>query len=287
VTHLLNGLLMILIALGLGILLARRLGMTWRLWWIGAAAFVLSQVGHIPFNSLVGLAFKNGWLPAPPETWKPFFNPIFLGLSAGLWEGLFRYGAFRWGAREARSWGKALMVGAGHGGIEAIILGMLVLFTLLQMSAVRGLDLSSVVPADQLAAAQEQVKAYWSYPWYYPFLGALERVFALTLHLAASVLVVQVFIRRQAFWLWLAILWHALVDGTAVAIAPLVSPYAIEGVLALFALASLGIVFALRAPEPAVEEAIPEQLTGKPEVAPALADVPETDENLDETRYQG
>ena len=49
--HFLNGLLMILMPIGLGLWLEKRLRLGWRLWWIGAATFVLSQVGHIPFNS--------------------------------------------------------------------------------------------------------------------------------------------------------------------------------------------------------------------------------------------
>jgi uncharacterized membrane protein YhfC len=47
IAHLLNGLLMILLPIGLGIYLTRKLSLGWRLWWIGAGTFVLSQVGHI------------------------------------------------------------------------------------------------------------------------------------------------------------------------------------------------------------------------------------------------
>ena len=34
----------------------------WRLFWIGAATFILSQIGHIPFNAGLTQLFKNGIL---------------------------------------------------------------------------------------------------------------------------------------------------------------------------------------------------------------------------------
>ena len=72
-THLLNGLLMIAMPIGLGIFLTRRFHLGWHLWWLGAATFVLSQAGHIPFNWLITRFFQLGILPAPPPSWKPYF----------------------------------------------------------------------------------------------------------------------------------------------------------------------------------------------------------------------
>jgi uncharacterized membrane protein YhfC len=46
--HLLNGLLMIALPVGLGIYLTRRWKTGWRLWLIGAAIFIFSQIVHIP-----------------------------------------------------------------------------------------------------------------------------------------------------------------------------------------------------------------------------------------------
>ena len=46
----LNFLLMILLPLLLGRWIARRRGASWGLFGVGALAFVLSQVAHLPFN---------------------------------------------------------------------------------------------------------------------------------------------------------------------------------------------------------------------------------------------
>ncbi len=151
-THLLNGLLMVAIPIGLGIFLSRRFKLGWRLWWIGGATFVLSQVGHIPFNVVVGQLFTSGALPTPPQQYTLLFQSLFLGLSAGFWEEGARFAAYRWWAKDARSWSRGLMMGAGHGGMEAIILGTLVLVTYIAMIAVRNMDLSRLVPAEQLAS---------------------------------------------------------------------------------------------------------------------------------------
>ncbi len=128
-THLLNGLLMVGMPIGLGIYLVRRFHLRWRLWWIGAAGFVISQVGHIPFNSLLTYLFQAKILPQPPAAWAPYFNPVVLGLSAGLFEELTRAAIYAWWAKDARSWRKGVLLGAGHGGAEALLLGLAVLYT--------------------------------------------------------------------------------------------------------------------------------------------------------------
>jgi uncharacterized membrane protein YhfC len=212
-----------------------------------------------------------------------YFNPVILGLSAGLWEELARYAAYRWWAKDARWWGKGLLLGAGHGGIEAIVLGGLVLATFINMVVVRNLNLSNLVSPEQLEAAQQQVTAYWSAPWYLSMLGALERGWTIIFHLAASLLVLQVFIRRQTGWLWLAVGWHAFLDAIAVYASQFWSPYVVEVLIGVLALASLWIIFSLRQPEPFVEEKIVSSpAPGDPQ---SLVNMEETKENIDRTRY--
>ena len=285
-THLLNGVLMIAIPIVLGIYLSRRYRLGWRLWWIGAGTFVLSQIGHIPFNAVLTLLFNRGFLPAPPPEYQLLFNSVLLGLSAGLWEEIFRYGAFRWWAKDARSWSKALMMGNGHGGIEAILLGVLVLINYIIMLAAQGMDLSAYLPASQLPILEEQMAIYWSIPWYDSLLGALERVFALTIQISLSVIVLQVFLRRNLVWLIIAIGWHALVDALSVYLVSTQSIYTVEAVIGMLALISLGVIFLLRSPNPvpAVEETIPVQ-PALPD--PAIENSDTVDSyRLDQTRYQ-
>ena len=284
ITYLLNGLLMLALPIGLGVYLTRRFGWGWRLWWIGAGTFVFSQVGHIPFNAGLTALFQNNILPPPPDAWKLPFNAVVLGLSAGLWEEIARYATYRWWVKDARTWRKGVLLGAGHGGIEAIILGLLVLLAYVNMSIAAQMDLTGLVPADQLALAQQQVSAYWSAPWYATLLGALERAFTLPFHIAASLLVLQAFTRKQIRWLWLAVGWHALVDAGAVYVVGMWGVYAAEVWVAVSALANLALIYRLYRPEP------PEPIGGlRPlpdlQTLPPLAEPEESTENLDETRY--
>jgi uncharacterized membrane protein YhfC len=282
IVHFLNGLLMILLPVGLGIYLTRRWKTGWRLWFIGAGTFILSQVGHIPFNWVMGLLLNRTPLVQLSPAGQLIFNAVFLGLSAGLFEELFRYGMFRWWARDARSWRTGILTGAGHGGIEAIILGLLVLYVYLQFVALRGTDLAALFPADQLALAREQMTAYWSATWYDSLLGAVERLFTIPVQIAFAVIVLQCFTRRQAFWVWLAVGYHALVDATAVLAVKYAGVYATEAIIGGFSILSVIIIFLLRRPEPA-----PEDLPAPPSPMAGFAPKPveETSENLDNTRF--
>jgi uncharacterized membrane protein YhfC len=287
-THLLNGLLMVAMPVGLGIFLTRRFSLGWRIWVIGAATFVLSQVGHIPFNQGLTLLFQHGILPPPPPEWRLPFNALVLGLSAGLWEELARYSAFRWWAKDARSWRKGVLMGAGHGGIEAIILGGLVLYAYAQMLALRGQDLTSLLgsrlTAAQIQALQTQLNAYWSAPWTTTILGAVERAFTIPVQITFSVIVLQAFVRNQFRWVWLAIGWHAFVDAATVLASNKIGIYWTEAAIGLMALVSVAFLFALKRPEPEADTSSESPRT-EVKTAEDLQEVAWTEKDLDESRY--
>jgi uncharacterized membrane protein YhfC len=282
IAHLLNGLLMIAMPVGLAIYLTNRWKTGGRIWWIGAATFVLSQVGHIPFNWAVGKILNQTGM----VSWSPIaqliFNAVFLGVSAGIFEEGARYLVMRWWAKDTRSWRKGILFGAGHGGAEAIILGLLALYAFLQLAALRNADLTRLFPANQLALARQQVQAYWLSPWYLAMLGALERLFTIPCQIAMAVMVMQVFTRKNIGWLFAAIGYHALLDGVAVIGQKYLLPVSLEGVVGVFAILSIGIIFLLCQPEPA--EVLPPVAPAL--VVPVTEPVPETAENLEDTRYQ-
>jgi uncharacterized membrane protein YhfC len=246
--RLLNALLMLALPLALGAYVARRLRMGWKLFFVGAATFIGSQVLHIPFNLWVlaprldaaGLAQATEGLPL-------LILAIAYGLSAGVFEEVARYLVYRFWIRDARRWREAIQFGVGHGGAEAIILGVLGLYAFLQLMALRDGDLATLVPPEQLELVRAEVAAYWAAPWHEALAGAVERALALCLQTAFAVLVLQTFTRRNPLWLLAAIIWHAVVD--ALAVIGLVrgwSIYTIEGAAAVAALISLVALFALR-----------------------------------------
>lgn len=268
---------MILIPIGVAVYIHRRTKASWRLFFIGAVTFILSQVFHIPFNWLVE---QTGVLPDSLETTANLLIVAgFLGLSAGVFEETARYLTYRFWAKDARSWSRGLMLGAGHGGIEAILLGALAAVGIIGLVMTANNEaVMSTIPADQQALITESLAGILDQPWYALLLGAVERVFAIAAHLALSILVLQVFLRGSIRWLFLAIGYHALFNMIAVVAVSRVGPYATEGLLGLFSLMSLLIIFKFRTPEP--EPVEPEPL---PEViTPALQP---TDEAIERSRF--
>jgi uncharacterized membrane protein YhfC len=290
ITHFLNWILMIALPIILGIYLTNKFRLSWKLWLIGATTFIISQILHIPFNTYVLNPVLINIQQAIQGIPGHLIVASLLGLSAGVFEECARYGMYRWWLKDARSWRKGLLAGAGHGGIEAILLGVLVMLAYINLMAYRNLDLNKLnLTPDQLGVAVQQIQTYWNAPWYATLLGAVERIFTIPFHIVASVLVLQVFTRRpghqQHWWLGLAILYHALMDAAVVFIAGQWGVYAAEAVLGGMAVVDILIIFALRQIEP--ENIMPPTLSTLIE-PPPFTQIPieETSENLENTRYQ-
>jgi uncharacterized membrane protein YhfC len=238
---------MIVLPILFGFWLTRKFKLSWKLFVAGAVTFIASQVLHIPFLFGLTALFNNGTLPVPPPAWTTLFNAILLGLLAGIFEETSRYVLFKVFLKKAHTWNEGLLVGAGHGGVEAILLGVAGVFTLINMVALRNADLSAMgIPAEQLALAQQQVNAFWASPAYTGFIGLLERIFAVCLHLSLSIMVLYSVAYKKPLWFWLALLWHAFVDASAVYLMPVIGALGVEGVVAVMAIISLGILFGLR-----------------------------------------
>lgn len=280
------GIIVVLVlVIGLGVYLTRKYNLGWRLYWIGAALFIIAQIFHIPFNLLVDRLIRNGILPTVPEQYQLLFSAIFLGLSAGLFEEITRYAGLRWWAKDTRSWARGLLFGSGWGGMEAIIFFIIpLLLNYVIFLALRTQDLSSMLPPEQLAPLQDGLDMFWGVAWYDSLLGAVERILVLPIQIAFTILVLQVFIRRQSRWLWFAIIWHALLDAVAVVGVRTWGAYITEALVLIFSLASLGMIFALRGEEPEEEEGETSEggnHTGQIELPP----IEETEDNIEQTRF--
>jgi uncharacterized membrane protein YhfC len=290
IIHFLNGFLMIAIPVVLGIYLTNKSHLTWKLWLIGACTFIIAQIFHISFNTYILNPILEKIQQAMPVANSSLVIAILAGLSSGIFEECARYGMFRWWLKQPLSWWRAILSGAGWGGIESIILGVLVTLGFINMMAYRNLDLSSLnISPDQLSIARQQIQAYWSLPWYDSLLGALERTFVIPFHIAASVLVLQVFTRKpghqQLWWLVLAILYQTILDGSAVFIGGQWNAYIAEAVLGVMAVLGIIIIFALRQPEPEPTAPLPLPNQGEPLVFTPTP-IEETSDNLEDTRYQ-
>ena len=273
---LINFLLMIVMPILLGGWLSRKLNASWGLFAIGSVTFILSQVGHLPFNWLI--LQRLAWVDAN----NLLLYAAFLGLSAGSFEGIARYLALRFWAKKARTWRSGMMVGAGHGGIEAMLVGVIGLINFTILFGLREGYFSGIlasVPEDQLFLVDQQIEALFGLPPAEAVLGALERFFAILLHLSATLLVMQVFVRKQLRWLGCSYLWHSLIDGVLVYVVVTQGAIMAETVLGLMSGISLVIIFWLRQPEPVEPELVP-----LPALEP-LSRIEISKDSLDQSKY--
>ncbi len=278
--------LVLALVIGLGVYLTRKYQLRWRPYWIGAALLIVSQLLHIPFNILLDRLFERGVLPVPPDQYQLIFSAVLLGLSAGFFEEFIRYAGLRWWARDTRSWPKGLLFGAGWGGMEAIIffvVSMLINYVIFM--ALRSADLSTLLSPEQMAPLQQGLDMFWGVTWYDSLLGALERILVIPIQIALTIMVLQVFLRGQSRWLWLAFGWHVLLDAVMVYSVRLWGVYATEAILAIFTLVSIAIIFLLRTDEvPESTDILPSEEVE--ELAPVnLPPIDENQETIERTRY--
>lgn len=201
----------------------------------------------MPLLILLTLLFQRpGFqLSATTGVW---LNVLILGSTAGLFENVARYIVLRWGARSARNWNDAVMFGAGHGGIEAMLLvGISVVnsLVLLTLGDIVLVQIRAASP-EQAAAVAQQLDALRTLQWWMPILSIWERMIAITLHIALTIIVMRAVTRHEARWLWLAILIHSLFDGTVAALQYYTSNniLLIEAVLTVMALVPIGMLVA-------------------------------------------
>ena len=275
-----NFMIMIIVPLILGWMINRNRSVGWRLFAIGGATFIISQIGHIPFNYFVLPILRDQIEPLSAITQLAIIA-IFLGLSAALFEEGSRFIGYRFWAKDARTWGKGMMLGAGHGGAEAIILGVLVAINTVFLVAWRYDRFTTLIPAEQEPLIAASLDNFFSAPWYATVLGAIERIFAIILHLSLSLAVMMAFVKRQPLWFAAAIVWHALADALAVFSVAMWGAYAAEALIAAMALVSLTFILRLRQPEPEIVDPDP---FIPPEVKPMLRmEVPA--DKLDGSKY--
>ena len=208
---------MILIPVGLAIALRRKYIVAWFLFCVGMVTFVGSQVYHIPLNEWLADIGVIGPIMADDPNF--IRTAVVLGFSAAISETLARVIGYAILFRKqlAENHADGVMVGLGHGGIEAMLFGaVLSAASLTSLLALQGTDLSTLdLTAEQLSVVSKQLSAFDSNPLL-PFLSLFERLVAITLHTTISIMVWRAFKYRQWVFVLIAVLYHALFDFTAV-----------------------------------------------------------------------
>ena len=235
--------LMIIVPVLLAIAFRRRFRALWLLWSAGAVAFFLSQVYHLPLNNLLGRMGLIG--PIGPDAPDLLRTAFILGLSAGISEGLMRIVTFWFLNRRGLvdRWSGGTMVGLGHGGIESMIIGAFTALSVAGLLSLQGTDLSTLgLAAEQMVTLEKQLAAVTT-PSAAALLPFVERLMAMALHVAVSLLVWLSFRRRNALFAVTGILYHALVDGVVVYAGQFIdNVWLLEGLVFLLLLPGLLVI---------------------------------------------
>lgn len=200
-------------------------------------ALILEQILHMVVLKLTGTTLtENIWLYG-----------LYGAAAAAVFEETGRVITMKFIMKKNLNRENALMYGVGHGGIEAIlIIGLAqisniataIMINTNQMEAVL-----SVLDETQKAATLESLSALWTTPGYLFFMGGIERVSAIILHIALSILVYAGIKQGKKMIVVAAYAAHFAADFVTVVAADKLPVVAVEAVLFLMCIL-LGFVAA-------------------------------------------
>jgi len=193
----------------------RRMVLSWRNIGLGAATFflfalVLESALHwyvLKHNPVTSVWLRtHGWGFA-----------AYGAAMAALFEETGRYLALRLLAKRTGDPGTAVAYGLGHGGLEAILVGFLAQVLALVMAVMLNLGMLGPLLARKLPPAAiaklEGTLVHLNFGGV--LVGGFERVWALLLQIALSLLVWRAVSRRELRWLLAALALHAGIDSLA------------------------------------------------------------------------
>ncbi|MDL2254546.1 YhfC family intramembrane metalloprotease [Ruminococcaceae bacterium OttesenSCG-928-I18] len=215
--------IVVMLGLPLGVFLALCLRPSWRYYLpsylFGALTFLAFQVLlRLPLLQLLNT--NPGFILF--QRTRPIFYFLFLGLSAGLFEELGRYIVMRLLMKKHHALPDGIAFGIGHGGLEAMLIGINSVYLLVTGLGLLGLGFAEVS------------------------MAGVERLLTLCFHMGASVMVMQAVVQKKPLWLAFAILLHTAVDtGIGILQYAGVSAWIIEGYIAIFSVSMLLYTIAL------------------------------------------
>ncbi|MBO5177848.1 MAG: YhfC family intramembrane metalloprotease [Lachnospiraceae bacterium] len=198
---------------------------------IGSATFIVFALMLEPLLHSVVLTATGTLL-----TDNIILYGLYGGLAAALFEETGRLVAMKFFMKDSLNKQNSLMYGIGHGGIEAILLvGMTYISNLMTSVMINSGALQAsveLVDAELQQATFEQIKVLWELPSWQFYMAGVERLIAIILQIALSVLVYKaVSVKSRTYW-FIAFGIHFAVDFLTVVITGLGAPiWIVEAVL--------------------------------------------------------
>jgi len=236
-------LLEIIVPLALGYWFVKQFDLSWRVFALGALFFIVVQVVHAPLVLVTQTPLYLALLPSG-TTAALAALAIYRGLMAGLFEEVGRYLVYRYlfGRQKIPlTRENGLLFGTGWGGVESMIVALVVLSGMVSYLLLTGDGGGIPLPDDPLVRAEiEALRALTPLDL---LPGLAERMMTITLHIAWSLMVLAAVVYGKKTLLVLAILWHAAVDAAAVYLAQTQGILVTEAVVFVFAVIGLVYIF--------------------------------------------
>lgn len=214
------------------------------IWIIGALGFIIPQlVIRIPVLQVLGIfdAFKQF------ATSYPYLYVFLLALTAGLFETTGRLVVLKKALADRLSYMTGLISGAGHGGIESMmIVGITYINNLVLTFFINTDKLSLIIPDSALVESIR--KPLVDMPPYFFLMAGFERVFTMIFHTALSILLALFIIRKKAVLGYLLVTFLHFATDFLAGIMQIqgASVIAIEGVILIIAIVSLIFIIKIR-----------------------------------------
>lgn len=210
-------------------------------WVAGALGFVVPQlIIRIPILQYLG---QTAGFQAFALT-RPILYAFLLALTAGIFETVGRLVVLKYTLAGRLSFRTGLAAGAGHGGIEAMVLiGLTYVNNLVVSFMINTGKLSQLIP-DNPAMADSIRKLLVETPPATYLMAGLERMLTMVFHTALSVLLAWFIYRKHGVLGFILVTTlHFAVDFTAVILSQNgISMWVIEGALLVIAGASLFMI---------------------------------------------
>lgn len=224
---LLGGSGMIGVAIGFVIYaVLRKLG--WRYLGLGALAWMVTVMLKFAWAVPINRPLYDGLYNALPEVLAGMLFYLYVGALTGIFEVGVVWLVMRYTRLGLVSWKRALAFCIGFGAVEALLLGLNSLGTVLAALVAPGVFPLEVL--EQLSRLNNVL---------YGLAPISERFFTVLVHILANVLIFYAVARREPKWFWLALIYKTGIDALAAfaqfwGLETLPKIWAIEAVVALW-----------------------------------------------------
>lgn len=210
---------------------------------LGFAAFFVSQILiRIPILQALG---AQSWYQAFALNAIPYI--LMLSFTAGLFEESARQICAGCFLKKRRSFQDALSFGLGHGFCEVILLiGMAQINNIAYSVMINTGSLQKLTSSLTSAQSQQILDVMLAVKPETVYLGILERVFAVTYHVFASILIFKGVTEKKISYYFLAILAHTVLNFGSVMLMQYVNMWAGEGFAFVYTTAAFFLILKMK-----------------------------------------